>query len=140
MSDRLAELLSAANIENELDRKHWVGVRDQYRQLDALLERLPERRIHQAMVPLSKVAFCPGRLVHTNEVMVLLGDKYFAKTSVTTAREIVERRTKQIEARLEKNDIAGKQITERFGIGVWFQVFNCWLVEGPLERSSMTKT
>ena len=114
MSDRLAELLSAANIENELDRKHWQGVRDQYRQLDALLERLPERRIHQAMVPLSKVAFCPGRLVHTNEVMVLLGDKYFAKTSVSTARQIVESRTKQIEARLEKNEIAGRQITERF--------------------------
>jgi len=115
MSDpgRLAELLSAAKIENELDKKHWEGVRDQYRALDSLLERLPDKRVHQAMVPLSKIAFCPGRLVHTNEVMVLLGDKYFAKTSVKTAREIVESRTKQIEQRLEKNEIAGTQITER---------------------------
>ena len=134
MSDRLAELLSAANIENELDRKHWQGVRDQYRQLDALLERLPERRIHQAMVPLSKVAFCPGRLVHTNEVMVLLGDKYFAKTSVSTARQIVDSRTKQIEARLEKNEIAGRQITERFVNFLKLKVGR------QLARSSMTMT
>ena len=95
MSDpgRLAELLSAAKIENELDKKHWEGVRDQYRlfgsllstwfderkrkkkswpykrALDSLLERLPDKRVHQAMIPLSKIAFCPGRLVHTNEVM-----------------------------------------------------------------------
>ena len=71
MSDtkRLEDVLEAAKIENELDRKHWIGVRDQYRALDALLERLPDKRVHQAMVPLSKVAFCPGRLVHTNEIL-----------------------------------------------------------------------
>ena len=40
---------------------------------------------------------------------MLLGNKYFAKTSVKTAREIVEHRTKQIEQRLEKNEIAGTQ-------------------------------
>ena len=38
MSDpgRLAELLSAAKIENELDKKHWEGVRDQYRVRDSI--------------------------------------------------------------------------------------------------------
>ena len=45
---------------------------------------------------------------------VLLGDKYFAKCSAKTAREIVEHRTKQIETRLEKNDVAEKQILERY--------------------------
>lgn len=77
---RLEDVLEAAKIENELDRKHWIGVRDQYRALDALLERLPDKRVHQAMIPLSKVAFCPGRLVHTNEI---LGSVFISYESFT---------------------------------------------------------
>ena len=75
-----------------------------------------------------------GRLVHTNEVMVLLGDKYFAKTLVSTARQIVESETKHIETRLEKNDIAGRQITERFVNFLKLKVGR------QLARSSMTMT
>ena len=34
----------------------------------------------------------PGRLIHTNEIMVLLGDNWFAERSASQALEMVERR------------------------------------------------
>ena len=40
---------------------------------------------HKIMVPLGSMAFMPGELVHTNEVVVLLGDNYFAERSATQA-------------------------------------------------------
>ena len=45
-------------------------------------------------VPLGKLAFMPGQLYHTNEVMVLLGDNWFAKRTVSQALAIAERRKK----------------------------------------------
>ena len=34
----------------------------------------------------------PGQLYHTNEILVLLGDNWFAKRSAKQASEIAERR------------------------------------------------
>ena len=45
-------------------------------------------------VPLGSVAFMPGKLVHTNEITVLLGDNWFAERSASQAVEIVARRKK----------------------------------------------
>ena len=46
------------------------------------------------MVPLGPLAFMPGRLIHTNEILVLLGDNWFAERSAKEAVEIVKRRVK----------------------------------------------
>ena len=43
------------------------------------------------------MAFVPGELVHTNELMVLLGDNYFAERSSAQAAEIVQRRVDVID-------------------------------------------
>ena len=45
-------------------------------------------------VPIGSVAFMPGKLVHTNEITVLLGDNWFAERSASQALKIVERRKK----------------------------------------------
>ena len=37
----------------------------------------------------------PGEIIHTNEVMVLLGDNWFAERSAKQACEIIERRKKR---------------------------------------------
>ena len=34
----------------------------------------------------------PGHLIHTNEILVLLGENYFVERSAVQAREIVARR------------------------------------------------
>ena len=43
-------------------------------------------------VPFGKKAFMPGQLIHTNEILVLLGDNWFAERSAKQAGDIVERR------------------------------------------------
>ena len=43
-------------------------------------------------IPLGKMAFMPGKLVHTNEITVLLGDNYFAERSVAQSLAIADRR------------------------------------------------
>lgn len=48
--------------------------------------------IHREQVPFGPLAFMPGKLVHTNEVTVLLGDNWFAKCSAKQARGIVAHR------------------------------------------------
>uniref|UniRef100_A0AAF5PG00 Unconventional prefoldin RPB5 interactor n=1 Tax=Wuchereria bancrofti TaxID=6293 RepID=A0AAF5PG00_WUCBA len=65
---------------------------ESYRKLQKHLEELPKKLTHDVNVPLGKVGFMRGRLVHTNKVMVLLGDNYFAVCSCFHACEIIERR------------------------------------------------
>ncbi|PNJ17717.1 URI1 isoform 8, partial [Pongo abelii] len=48
------------------------------------------------MVPFGPFAFMPGKLVHTNEVTVLLGDNWFAKCSAKQAVGLVEHRKEHV--------------------------------------------
>ena len=43
-------------------------------------------------VPFGKFAFMPGKLVHTNEILVLLGDNWFVERSAKQAEDIAQRR------------------------------------------------
>lgn len=45
-------------------------------------------------MPFGPLAFMPGKLVHTNEVTVLLGDNWFAKCSTKQAQKLVAHRMK----------------------------------------------
>ncbi|KAG7176633.1 Unconventional prefoldin RPB5 interactor-like [Homarus americanus] len=75
-----------------------------YEQLLKRLQTLPDKTTHEAsarnsplqtvnvMVPFGKLAFMPGHLVHTNEILVLLGDNWFADRSAKQASDIVRRR------------------------------------------------
>ena len=47
------------------------------------------------MVPFGPRAFFPGKLKHTNEILVLFGDNWFAERSAKQAAEIVARRIKR---------------------------------------------
>lgn len=45
-------------------------------------------------IPFSKLAFFPGKLIHTNEILVLLGDNWFVERSAKQSCEIINRRLK----------------------------------------------
>ena len=45
-------------------------------------------------VQLGPLAFMPGKIVHTNEILVLLGDNWFVERSAKQATEIIGRRIK----------------------------------------------
>ncbi|CAG0895548.1 unnamed protein product [Darwinula stevensoni] len=80
----------------------WRKSKQDYETLKSLLEKLPQKVHHEVMVPLGKKAFMPGRLIHTNEILVLLGDNWFATRSAQQAVEIVSRRIKMCDDMLEK--------------------------------------
>ena len=57
-----------------------------------MLQQLPEQMSHEVMVPVAGCAFFPGSIVHTNEILVLLGENYFAERTASQARQIIQRR------------------------------------------------
>lgn len=65
---------------------------EEYNTLHDTLQQLPNTTKKSIMVPLSQVAFIPGYIYHTNEIMVLLGENYFAKRTTKQATEIIARR------------------------------------------------
>lgn len=66
-----------------------------------LVQRLPDHLHHDIMVPFGKAAFFPGRLIHTNELLVLLGEGYYAGTTSKQTVEILKRRGKALETQVD---------------------------------------
>eukprot|EP00189_Rhodosorus_marinus_P009250 CAMPEP_0184753296 /NCGR_PEP_ID=MMETSP0315-20130426/44028_1 /TAXON_ID=101924 /ORGANISM="Rhodosorus marinus, Strain UTEX LB 2760" /LENGTH=410 /DNA_ID=CAMNT_0027232667 /DNA_START=204 /DNA_END=1438 /DNA_ORIENTATION=- len=64
------------------------------------LDQIPRRRTVSALVPLGPGAIVPGKIKHTNEVMVLLGGDYFVNVSAYDTSEIVKRRIARIDERI----------------------------------------
>ena len=67
---------------------------EEYSALIDKLETLSQQTQHKVMVPMTSKAFMPGSLVHTNEILVLLGDNWFVETSAQKAAAIARRRVK----------------------------------------------
>ncbi|OIW08361.1 hypothetical protein TanjilG_03037 [Lupinus angustifolius] len=65
------------------------------------VHKLPEQLSHDIMVPFGKAAFFPGRLVHTNEFLVLLGEGYYAERTSKQTVEILTRRGKSLDSRVD---------------------------------------
>ncbi|KAL5571151.1 hypothetical protein UlMin_020748 [Ulmus minor] len=66
-----------------------------------LVQKLPDQLHHDIMVPFGKAAFFPGRLIHTNEFLVLLGEGYYAETTCKQTVEILKRRGKGLESQVD---------------------------------------
>ncbi|KAL3332983.1 hypothetical protein AABB24_033175 [Solanum stoloniferum] len=66
-----------------------------------LVQRLPDELHHDIMVPFGKAAFFPGRLIHTNEFLVLLGEDHYAERTAKQTVEILNRRGKALEVQVE---------------------------------------
>uniref|UniRef100_A0A8D3AF24 Protein phosphatase 1 regulatory subunit 19 n=1 Tax=Scophthalmus maximus TaxID=52904 RepID=A0A8D3AF24_SCOMX len=74
-----------------------------YEALNDRLKTLPDQLSYDIMVPFGPLAFMPGKLVHTNELTVLLGDNWFAKCSAKQAQKIVDHRMKHVKS--ESDDL-----------------------------------
>nr|XP_060644132.1 unconventional prefoldin RPB5 interactor 1 [Anolis sagrei ordinatus] len=81
--------------------QHWKKVESDYDALQERLGTLPDKLSYDIMVPFGPHAFMPGRLVHTNEITVLLGDNWFAKCSAKQASGLVEHRKKHVRKTLD---------------------------------------
>ncbi|KAB2042300.1 hypothetical protein ES319_D02G206000v1 [Gossypium barbadense] len=63
-----------------------------YTALINLVQKLPDELHHDTMVPFVKSAVFPGRLVHTNEFLVLLGESYYVERTLNKLESLVELR------------------------------------------------
>eukprot|EP00960_Hanusia_phi_P071022 767447-Hanusia_phi.AAC.4 len=80
----------------KLDYQRLIKSEDEHANILKLMIHMPRKVEHEVMVPVGPMAFMPGKLVHTNEVLVLLGENYFVKSSAYEAREILNRRSAAI--------------------------------------------
>ncbi|KAI5668772.1 hypothetical protein M9H77_18625 [Catharanthus roseus] len=66
-----------------------------------LVQTLPNELHHNIMVSFGKAAFFPGKLIHSNEFMVLLGEGYYAERTSKQTIEILKRRGKILDCQVE---------------------------------------
>lgn len=97
MAQRLEEAELTAVSESDEQIKKLEEIREEYENLKGTLKRLPDELTHDVMVPFGKKAFMPGKLVHTNEILVLLGENWFVETSASRASEIADRRLARLD-------------------------------------------
>ncbi|KAM9807544.1 unconventional prefoldin RPB5 interactor 1 [Neosynchiropus ocellatus] len=81
--------------------QHWKKVSGDYEALNDRLSTLPDKLSYDIMVPFGPLAFMPGKLVHTNEVTVLLGDNWFAQCSAKQAQKIVDHRLNYVKKEVD---------------------------------------
>ncbi|XP_014676418.1 PREDICTED: unconventional prefoldin RPB5 interactor-like [Priapulus caudatus] len=99
---RLKQLEEKELADCEAKLKQWEKYIADYRDLQKSMEIYPGEVSHDIMVPFGKLAFMPGKLVHTNEIMVLLGDNWFAERSAKQTIEIAQRRIDHLESHSRK--------------------------------------
>ena len=81
-------------MQNDFATQHWLKVRDEHLSLRSHLGLLPDKLSQVVMVPIGSKALMRGKMVHTNEILVCLGDGWFVKRSAKEASEICDRRIK----------------------------------------------
>ncbi|KAI4322692.1 hypothetical protein L6164_022362 [Bauhinia variegata] len=62
------------------------------------------------MVPFGKAAFFQGRLMHTNEFLVLLGEGYFAERTSKQTVEILKRRGNSLDSQVDAHEAMIKDL------------------------------
>ncbi|CAL1540094.1 unnamed protein product [Lymnaea stagnalis] len=97
---RLKEEQQIAIDETDAKLEQLLQFKKDYVALHDRLKTLPDKLSHDIMVPFGKLAFMPGKIVHTNEILVLLGDNWFVERSAKQAAEIADRRIKELENKL----------------------------------------
>ncbi|KAG0251923.1 uri1, prefoldin-like chaperone [Mortierella polycephala] len=103
-----------SQLEEELTR--WKNYEADYEALKTTLLDLPKETTHNAMVPIGNLAFMPGKLIHTNEVLVMLGDNWFVDRSAVQAAEIVDRRMELVQENITKLKAQEDEIRSKSGI------------------------
>ena len=107
----------------------WEKHKEEYTNLKSVLSTLHEKTTHQTMVPLGSKAYMEGTLVHANEIMVLLGENWFAERSTKQASEICERRIASCDEMMSKLNEELRLIQVQFQYMV---LFGSYVISHPL--------
>ncbi|KAJ2820754.1 uri1, prefoldin-like chaperone, partial [Coemansia erecta] len=102
---------SASSLKTALDK--YDEYKAEYHELQQTLRSLPSEIEYEAMVPVGPLAFFPGRLINTNEILVSLGDNWFVERSATQAAEIAKRREDFVDAKIAESSAELKELEQR---------------------------
>ncbi|MED6216075.1 hypothetical protein PIB30_004102 [Stylosanthes scabra] len=100
-AQKAANRVQGAMAEKRAELDHLLGFVADNNNLINLVHKLPEELSHEIMVPFGKAAFFPGRLIHTNEFLVLLGEGYYAERTSKQTAEILRRRGKALDSQVD---------------------------------------
>ncbi|KAJ2486784.1 hypothetical protein IWW37_005484 [Coemansia sp. RSA 2050] len=78
----------------------YLEYKTEYHNLQTTLLELPDEIEYDAMVPVGPLAFFPGKLIHTNEILVSLGDNWFTERSAKQAAGIAKRREDYVDEKI----------------------------------------
>ncbi|XP_042374216.1 unconventional prefoldin RPB5 interactor-like isoform X2 [Zingiber officinale] len=98
---KAAQRVEGAVVQRSSELRRLQGFVSENSALISLVRSLPDELSHEIMVPFGGAAFFPGRLIHTNEFLVLLGDGYYAERTAKQTMDILHRRGKTMEAQVE---------------------------------------
>ncbi|KAJ1970603.1 uri1, prefoldin-like chaperone, partial [Dimargaris verticillata] len=111
--DRLVGAIQGDLETQQAAAAQYIQYLSEYRAVDQALATLPLETSYDAFIPFGSLAFMPGRLIHTNEVLVLLGDNWFVERSASQARAMAQRRIQYVEDNLEKVQAHIQALTQR---------------------------
>ncbi|KAF8569792.1 hypothetical protein P879_00124 [Paragonimus westermani] len=96
-------------VEAELDlsrlrREQETGINKTEADIETMLTDLEGSFSRSAYIPFGHKAFVPGKLVHTNEILVHLGgtENLFAELSTQEALQLIERRVTRLDVTIKK--------------------------------------
>lgn len=93
--------------DEALDRNNksvitWTKYKDDLEGTKKTLLWLPKKLKHDVMIPVGPKALMRGKIVHTNELLVSLGDSWFLKKTASQTVDLCDRRIKECDNMLEK--------------------------------------
>ena len=91
--------LDAAMNQQTLEIEEIDKNLDEYKELKSLLVDLPEKMTHEVCCPVGKLAFFPGKLTNTNQILTLVGDDYFIERTVKNTLPTIKNRTDLLNAK-----------------------------------------
>ncbi|KAH0539722.1 unconventional prefoldin RPB5 interactor-like protein [Cotesia glomerata] len=118
------QVLSERLKANNQQIKTWSDYKKRHEKVIEGLDILPQDLSINCMVPIGKRALMPGKLTHTNEITVCLGDGYFAKYTAAQAKDLCNRRIKKADEMLENLDKERSMYETRSMLPNCFDIFN----------------
>lgn len=85
-----------------------------YEQLKKLIDSMKDNVRCPCNIPIagSQLCLAPGHIIHTNEILVLLGDNYFGLRSSKQAQNIIDRRLKGVGDILRKTEEEKRKVED----------------------------
>jgi prefoldin alpha subunit len=101
-----AQNVIAKQVDDQIKKKAWLEKKiDEYDTISKKVLELGQKSSHSVMVPICSVAYFPkGKIKHSNEFLVALGDNYFIERTSQECQPIIERRVQKLELQIKAID------------------------------------